>query len=142
MQAIAHQERRVRCCWARRRRDIDVKRAGAPRRISVDRVEGVDLGGDARPVAPRSEWCDTPVGDRNHDYAPRLTARETHGTPKERRERIGIRIGRSARSEEHTSELQSPDHLVCRLLLEKKKKILQLAKRYMHDSILPRAQHE
>src|SRR5258708_24170851 len=25
------------------------------------------------------------------------------------------------RSEEHTSELQSPDHLVCRLLLEKKK---------------------
>src|SRR5438552_5051242 len=28
----------------------------------------------------------------------------------------------AARSEEHTSELQSPDHLVCRLLLEKKKK--------------------
>src|SRR5258708_11333776 len=27
------------------------------------------------------------------------------------------------RSEEHTSELQSPDHLVCRLLLEKKKSI-------------------
>src|SRR5258708_12520266 len=29
--------------------------------------------------------------------------------------------GRNLRSEEHTSELQSPDHLVCRLLLEKKK---------------------
>src|SRR5258708_37987592 len=29
---------------------------------------------------------------------------------------------RAGRSEEHTSELQSPDHLVCRLLLEKKKK--------------------
>src|SRR5438552_12499743 len=28
----------------------------------------------------------------------------------------------NCRSEEHTSELQSPDHLVCRLLLEKKKK--------------------
>src|SRR5258708_25077029 len=28
---------------------------------------------------------------------------------------------RESRSEEHTSELQSPDHLVCRLLLEKKK---------------------
>src|SRR5258708_30872851 len=28
---------------------------------------------------------------------------------------------REGRSEEHTSELQSPDHLVCRLLLEKKK---------------------
>src|SRR5215216_7408850 len=32
------------------------------------------------------------------------------------------------RSEEHTSELQSPDHLVCRLLLEKKKK-----KKYMSN---------
>src|SRR5438552_13177443 len=32
----------------------------------------------------------------------------------------GMRLATS-RSEEHTSELQSPDHLVCRLLLEKKK---------------------
>src|SRR5258708_13493734 len=32
------------------------------------------------------------------------------------------------RSEEHTSELQSPDHLVCRLLLEKKKKINHLSR--------------
>src|SRR5258708_31753789 len=34
-----------------------------------------------------------------------------------------LRAGRrpAGRSEEHTSELQSPDHLVCRLLLEKKK---------------------
>src|SRR4051794_41492936 len=30
------------------------------------------------------------------------------------------------RSEEHTSELQSPVHLVCRLLLEKKKRIIAL----------------
>src|SRR5258708_23744997 len=43
--------------------------------------------------------------------------------------RVGGGLKRSAdpvkadtsRSEEHTSELQSPDHLVCRLLLEKKK---------------------
>src|SRR5690348_18137987 len=36
------------------------------------------------------------------------------------------KVGGAARSEEHTSELQSPVHLVCRLLLEKKKKkILQ-----------------
>src|SRR3712207_7216385 len=33
---------------------------------------------------------------------------------------------RPARSEEHTSELQSRQYLVCRLLLEKKKKITQL----------------
>src|SRR5439155_20799865 len=31
-------------------------------------------------------------------------------------------VGRGLRSEEHTSELQSRGHLVCRLLLEKKKK--------------------
>src|SRR5258708_28607841 len=30
------------------------------------------------------------------------------------------------RSEEHTSELQSPDHLVCRLLLEKKKQAVRM----------------
>src|SRR5438552_14152581 len=38
--------------------------------------------------------------------------------------RSGRRVARVplVRSEEHTSELQSPDHLVCRLLLEKKKK--------------------
>src|SRR5258708_31441017 len=40
-----------------------------------------------------------------------------------RRHRDAVRkaSGRYERSEEHTSELQSPDHLVCRLLLEKKK---------------------
>src|SRR2546430_10372057 len=36
------------------------------------------------------------------------------------------RAGRDGRSEEHTSELQSQSNLVCRLLLEKKKK------RYSH----------
>src|SRR5258708_17750687 len=39
--------------------------------------------------------------------------------------KLGVRVTCSRtsrrRSEEHTSELQSPDHLVCRLLLEKKK---------------------
>src|SRR5207244_11959380 len=37
------------------------------------------------------------------------------------------------RSEEHTSELQSPDHLVCRLLLEKKNT------KYQQDILLTRA---
>src|SRR5207244_4703502 len=37
-----------------------------------------------------------------------------------RRRGIDADIARHERSEEHTSELQSPDHLVCRLLLEKK----------------------
>src|SRR5690625_5986110 len=34
-----------------------------------------------------------------------------------------------SRSEEHTSELQSRSHLVCRLLLEKKKSVLELSTR-------------
>src|SRR5258708_25417338 len=50
--------------------------------------------------------------------------------------RINDQLGKSIdlggrriiRSEEHTSELQSPDHLVCRLLLEKKKKAIQTRK--------------
>src|SRR5258708_4300896 len=41
------------------------------------------------------------------------------------------------RSEEHTSELQSPDHLVCRLLLEKKKKKTDKK----HTYTLPPATH-
>src|SRR5690348_18016623 len=44
----------------------------------------------------------------------------------------------TARSEEHTSELQSPVHLVCRLLLEKKKqkqKILSIYNLLLYCSI-------
>src|SRR5690606_9620715 len=44
-----------------------------------------------------------------------------------RRRRAGLPPGRdlaAGRSEEHTSELQSRENLVCRLLLEKKKDIL------------------
>src|SRR5437879_11098552 len=40
-------------------------------------------------------------------------------------------ILKAERSEEHTSELQSPMYLVCRLLLEKKKKIIFIFKIYM-----------
>src|SRR3989454_2705793 len=45
-------------------------------------------------------------------------ARRCGGT---RAARARPRVGRRHRSEEHTSELQSPCNLVCRLLLEKKK---------------------
>src|SRR5258708_28478702 len=48
--------------------------------------------------------------------------------------------GDAFRSEEHTSELQSPDHLVCRLLLEKKKNgsLLQLLRYRSRSSSLAR----
>src|SRR5437867_7267112 len=43
---------------------------------------------------------------------------------------------RDGRSEEHTSELQSPYDLVCRLLLEKKKKTNQTNHNDLNDTIL------
>src|SRR5207253_11114040 len=55
--------------------------------------------------------------------------RESHGRPGWPGDHAGNtrngRVGhlRVCRSEEHTSELQSRGHLVCRLLLEKKKKV-------------------
>src|SRR3989449_7587447 len=45
-----------------------------------------------------------------------------HGTKQQVAEERTERVHRYERSEEHTSELQSRLHLVCRLLLEKKKK--------------------
>src|SRR5258708_23509701 len=57
-----------------------------------------------------------------------LRIEDAAGTGHERRDDRNAQLrasdvdaDRSCRSEEHTSELQSPDHLVCRLLLEKKK---------------------
>src|SRR2546423_8668144 len=47
------------------------------------------------------------------------------------------RLAEAERSEEHTSELQSLAYLVCRLLLEKKKKIKSdVCTTYLHSSIL------
>src|SRR5258708_27458617 len=54
-----------------------------------------------------------------------------HGALEPAGERVGAR-----RSEEHTSELQSPDHLVCRLLLEKKKKNYSMPKTIVWDSVV------
>src|SRR5438552_15769792 len=48
---------------------------------------------------------------------PRRSRRARRRPPRSRRPQADADF---VRSEEHTSELQSPDHLVCRLLLEKK----------------------
>src|SRR2546426_8583416 len=48
--------------------------------------------------------------------------KEAHEAGGNGRDPTGGVLGGLARSEEHTSELQSPCNLVCRLLLEKKKK--------------------
>src|SRR5207244_12280219 len=70
-----------------------------PRRPPVQRGGGV-LADAAHPL-------DLAVGHRGEARDVRVVA-----------ENLRVPV----RSEEHTSELQSPDHLVCRLLLEKKKK--------------------
>src|SRR3712207_7962489 len=49
------------------------------------------------------------------------------GAPK----RVAAHVGLAGRSEEHTSELQSRQYLVCRLLLEKKKKNKRFTTSYM-----------
>src|SRR5688500_19581341 len=51
----------------------------------------------------------------------RAGGRRNHPRPERAPAPTLRRTARSARSEEHTSELQSPCNLVCRLLLEKKK---------------------
>src|SRR5947208_4129218 len=70
-----------------------------------------------------SEWSepvhlDAPVNSRCQDQTPTMSKDELSLYF------LSDRPGGFGRSEEHTSELQSPDHLVCRLLLEKKKKEL------------------
>src|SRR5688572_32077044 len=68
----------------------------------------VGTGPPARPATPaRPRTTPSPRGPAH--------TRPTIGSP-------ARRPGPAARSEEHTSELQSQSNLVCRLLLEKKKK--------------------
>src|SRR5947208_10685386 len=79
-------------------------------------------------TAVTSHWLDTPAGDDPlavADWAYRtfnadLNLLETHRqTPAGETTFLAACVYRLlGRSEEHTSELQSPDHLVCRLLLE------------------------
>src|SRR2546427_1736980 len=75
---------------------------------------------DALPVVGHS-----PVHGAQHDRRLRRAGHGLHGLG-----RVGALAAqrRPARSEEHTSELQSQSNLVCRLLLEKKKK----KKMYLH----------
>src|SRR5688500_19248000 len=70
---------------------------------------------DALPI------CDWRAGSRARDSSrfPKMTERARFALPPA--VRYPACFGKTTRSEEHTSELQSPCNLVCRLLLEKKK---------------------
>src|SRR5690606_40848516 len=79
------------------------------------------------------------VCDTNHDFLLGQWSRCVEGTTADARhfsraalDFRGIRV--NTRSEEHTSELQSRENLVCRLLLEKKKKKI-LTYNYTKDSL-------
>src|SRR5207244_6185100 len=87
------------------RNHIPAGRAGRERRAMTD---GETIGSGREEPTRGSEHLFEEGGDVVA-AAVQYRADELHPRPLE------------ARSEEHTSELQSPDHLVCRLLLEKKK---------------------
>src|SRR5205807_8360954 len=73
--------------------------------------------GSPRPGPPEANGidCQTPSSARPKAVGPIEIRPGAH-------RRRAVRSLRKRRSEEHTSELQSPCNLVCRLLLEKKKK--------------------
>src|SRR5258708_21207097 len=77
-------------------------------RSGTSAAHGIDQTGRfvSRGLRPASRLVPVVVADRLRDRRP------------------GAIQSIADRSEEHTSELQSPDHLVCRLLLEKKKKLI------------------
>src|ERR1035437_8311536 len=84
------------------------------------------MGRDRNPSSPRN--IGTRHGRKPPPYSDRIP-RCAGVSPPVSRSRRGVRDSEVCfRSEEHTSELQSSQYLVCRLLLEKKKKTTQTTK--------------
>src|SRR5258708_24163268 len=83
----------------------------------------LDLTPDAEPEAGRAAMIlslsELSLQEGNVDAAAELAEQ---GLRLAEKAQEPVAAALPSRSEEHTSELQSPDHLVCRLLLEKKKK--------------------
>src|SRR5256885_13226248 len=73
---------------------------------------------DALPICPRGAGRTTRRRDRPGSFG--SSARRPAAGPRGWRPRARRPAASTGRSEEHTSELQSPCNLVCRLLLEKK----------------------
>src|SRR5690348_18220074 len=79
-----------------------------------------------RSLPPVVIYVDAVCREDAEDQLKRQLYRGYYGDVKPQIYRFEILDGLEERSEEHTSELQSPVHLVCRLLLEKKKVLLLL----------------
>src|SRR5256885_10844725 len=82
---------------------------------------------DALPISPGAHFAQQ-IAHVNRKIARRLIARV-----RILRQRLAQNPLQLGRSEEHTSELQSPCNLVCRLLLEKKKKIQNTRDTHRHE---------
>ena len=66
--------------------DVDVSRPGAAGFRAIDLVETIDLPGDLLPVATLGERRHSPVGDGDHDDAPRIITGEGSRASEHRRE--------------------------------------------------------
>src|SRR5258708_17520220 len=76
----------------------------------------------SRSSVPTVDEIETTMRPTRSEIRAPASTRAKMSRPSSSRPNQCVRDGPSSRrSEEHTSELQSPDHLVCRLLLEKKK---------------------
>src|SRR2546430_8610353 len=112
-------------CAPARARPRTVRRQG---RYGQRRVDRAETGVLSDPRETRDGSARSPALQR-HDLRPGRAVRaaqpprpELPAAWRARRRRYHLAQDRRPRSEEHTSELQSQSNLVCRLLLEKKKK--------------------
>src|SRR3712207_7270575 len=81
--------------------------------LAVEALRPVEAGVRHRPADPAQVVDDVAAADHQHAVLPQRSER-------------GAEL--QVRSEEHTSELQSRQYLVCRLLLEKKKILYKYSK--------------
>src|SRR5258708_21556394 len=97
-----------------RRRRSEAKRSSSPTSLMLP------------PVGTSEPFCNSPITVSDVTDFPDPLSPTTHSGSGKSVTSLTVmgllQKGSLVRSEEHTSELQSPDHLVCRLLLEKKNK--------------------
>src|SRR5438876_8882789 len=90
---------------------------GPPKQKTTILFKAGNLPGNPDELFRRVFWKSDFLAGEAHSFWQEVKQAEPAGLPIQ-----AWKVTLPERSEEHTSELQSPVHLVCRLLLEKKKK--------------------